>query len=93
MTSELKKSRIIERAVTFTGLAPSVAAELASDAKDLSIRMLRRIIGIIQQNQTEGLLAFRAHVAGNRHVKGTHVASKRQPSPRARVGQAHKKNL
>jgi len=74
MSHEQKKNRIIERAVTFTGLRRSVAAELAGDAKDLSIRKLRRIIGVIQHDQAEGL-----------HTLRVLVAQKRQPGPKARA--------
>ena len=55
MSHQQKKARIIERAITFTGLKQSAAGELASKASDLSIRQLRRVIGAIQGDFHRGL--------------------------------------
>jgi hypothetical protein len=75
MSNEQKKNRIVERAVRFTGLGQSVAAELAHDAKELSIRRLRRIIGLIQRDGAAGLQVLHAMVT-SRHAPGPKVRVK-----------------
>ena len=69
MSQEQKKVRIIERAVTFTGLKQSAASELASKAHKLSIRKLRRVIGAIQRDLNKGLLLLKCLVPEDNHRK------------------------
>jgi len=69
MSQEQKKARIIERAVTFTGLRQNAAAALACEAQKLSLRKLRRVIGAIQRNQDQGLLMLEGLVAEAKNLK------------------------
>ncbi len=69
MSQEQKNAGIIERAITFTGLSQNAAAALVCTAQKLSVRRLRRVIGVIQHNQDRGLLMLEDLVAEAKNFK------------------------
>lgn len=83
MSHEQKKTRIIERAVTFTGLKQSAAGELARVAHKLSIRQLRRTIGAIQRDFGKGLLMLQHLVPEGSDRKQAYGRDPRRTKPAA----------
>jgi hypothetical protein len=83
MSHQQKKHRIIERAVTFTGLAQAVASELAADAHKLSIRQLRRVIGLIQRDSHGSRRILDGHVPKDATSKQALGYGTRQAKPSA----------
>jgi hypothetical protein len=83
MSHDQKKTRIIERAVTFTGLKQNAASELARVAHQLSIRQLRRIIGAIQRDFSKGLRMLDGLVPKGAISKKVPTYGSRQTKPAA----------
>ena len=83
MNQEQKKAKIIERAITFTGLKQVAARELASKAHKLSIRQLRRVIGATQRDLNKGLLLLKSVAPDGNSPQGVRRRESRQTTPTA----------